>query len=120
MERDGNWPHWYRYNGGWICRRCYKREVDYTNNREKISRTYNTRYGPRRMWWTPEQRYIYLKEDPRTGTCSKCGFKGYTHMHHEQYHLDDPMKGLVELCASCHSRHHGLIRNALLPAAPKC
>jgi hypothetical protein len=110
IEKVGNWPHWYRYNGGWICRKCYKRDIVYVNNREKISRVYNVRYGPRKMYWAPEKRYIYLPVDPRTGICKWCNFSGYTHLHHEQYHLYDPTKGIVELCASCHKRHHQRIK----------
>ena len=90
-----------------------KREIEYKNNKKKINRVYNIRYGPRRMYWAPTGKTIYLPYDPRTGVCKWCGFIGYTQMHHEQYHLSDPTKGMVELCASCHRRHHALIQHSI-------
>ena len=48
----------------------------------------------------------HVKENPRTGICSKCGYNGRTAMHHLQYHKEDPLKDTIELCLSCHGKVH--------------
>ena len=105
IEKNG-WPHWYCHDGNWMCRRCYRFYVVRPAYREKINQQWNKRQGPRRIWWTPEKRLIYVPEKLRKNVCSKCSKEGYTHFHHEQYHLDDPAKAIIELCASCHMKHH--------------
>ena len=54
---------------------------------------------------------VILKENPRTGQCSKCkrkvgeGIK-LTVMHHLKYHDEDPLKDTIELCVRCHNKAH--------------
>jgi len=60
--------------------------------------------GPKHMVF--KGKIIILKERVLTGICSWCGYKGYTHMHHLQYHDDDPLKDTIELCPSCHTSRH--------------
>lgn len=57
-----------------------------------------------------------MKDIPRKGICSKCGaVKGIdckiTHMHHLEYHPEDPLKDTIELCSSCHKKEHIINNN---------
>ena len=45
---------------------------------------------------------LQLKENPRTGICSKCSKEGLTHIHHLHYDRVNPLKDTIELCPSCH------------------
>lgn len=77
-----------------LCHHCYNKLFD----RPKWSRT--------RLWFKSQR--ILLKENPRTGICSHCGgIKGIdckqTHIHHIEYHLEDPLKDTIELCPRCHA-----------------
>lgn len=62
---------------------------------------------------------INLKHNPRTGQCQLCNKKigdEYINwygkvaivkkidIHHIEYHDDDPLKDIIELCMSCHSK----------------
>ena len=54
---------------------------------------------------------IALHHNPRTGVCKICGrMKGKnlqtTHMHHFEYHEDDPLRATIEVCVSCHKKLH--------------
>lgn len=57
-------------------------------------------------------RRIHLVYNPRTNVCSNCG-KGYpkelsrqTYVHHVRYDGETPLEHTIELCASCHVKHH--------------
>jgi hypothetical protein len=59
---------------------------------------------------------VYLDEDPKRGVCNGCRYvvgtvhpvsgKVYdvTHMHHNTYHDDAPLKDTIEECPLCHGR----------------
>ena len=49
-------------------------------------------------------KYVHIGFNPRRGTCSQCGFQGYTHIHHTEYDEKHPLAHTVELCAPCHSK----------------
>lgn len=93
-------PHQRWYNdgkGGFWCNHCYH-QATYDSQRE-VTRVRNWR----RLVF--KKKTIYLKKNPRTGICSLCGKTGKrTHMHHLQYHDDNPLKDTIELCVSCHRK----------------
>ena len=68
------------------CKKHYKRFVE----------------NPKRIWF--KDRRIELKQNPKTHVCSLCRKQGLTHMHHLEYHYDDPIKDTIELCVSCHNK----------------
>lgn len=47
---------------------------------------------------------ILLDKNPRLGICSMCGQKGRTEMHHIKYHVKDPLRDTIEVCARCHRK----------------
>jgi hypothetical protein len=51
-----------------------------------------------------KKKSILLKENPRKNICSNCEKIGYTHLHHKKYDNLDPLKYIVELCPSCHTK----------------
>lgn len=81
-------------------------------NPEKFRARERKRYPQRRdSKLTYERRAIrfgtkrvYLNDNPRTGICSECGYKGLTHMHHDEYHADNPLAQTRELCNHCHGK----------------
>lgn len=75
------------------CENCYSRNI-----RNKSE--YKRRWSKQRIMYKGKQ--IHLGYNPRTGICSKCGKKGYTQIHHEQYDDTDPLAHTQELCQSCH------------------
>jgi DNA-directed RNA polymerase subunit RPC12/RpoP len=103
-----NNAHWYDHDG-WYCEKC--------NN--KLFK--NPKWHPitRKRKLNFRGKWTYVGKNPRTGRCSKCGktvgdiyinkfgkeaILKHTHMHHVQYHDDDPLKDTIELCQSCHLR----------------
>jgi len=63
--------------------------------------------GLRKSWVSYKGKTITLDVEPRKGYCSDCKTKdAHTHLHHEEYHDDDPLKDTVELCIKCHSKRH--------------
>lgn len=91
------YPHsrWYKDGkGGWWCNKCHHKIV-FTPEIRKV-------WNSRRMKF--KDKIISLTVNPRKGICSWCGFKGITHMHHIQYHKDNPLKDAIELCISCHAK----------------
>jgi hypothetical protein len=112
-----NHSTWHKHKDGFLCHKCYNRLISNPKS--------NPKWKPRQLQWTPKGRQIIVKEDPRTGMCQNCGrqigdayvnFWGQikiikeTHMHHIEYHEDDPLKDTVELCASCHARETWAMR----------
>lgn len=79
---------WYRHKDGFLCQKCRFKLVD----------------GPKRVLFKNER--ITLKQNPRKGICSWCGHVGRTHLHHKEYHKDDPLKDTIELCTPCHFKEH--------------
>lgn len=62
----------------------------------------NKRYNKNRILF--QGKSILLKNNPRKNVCSKCGNKGYTHMHHTKYDFNNILKHTKELCPSCHTK----------------
>ena len=87
--------HWIRYENGYLCHKCYSKLI---SNKTKTHKE----------WFNKRLRFknerINLKENPRKGICKICNKQGLTHIHHIQYHEDDPLKDTVELCPSCHRK----------------
>ena len=102
LDRDA-YPVWYYKLGGWICKNCYN----------SYRRIYD---NPREIVFTPTGKTHYLKENPRTGVCSRCfrskarGEIKRTAMHHTSYDPTDVLANTVELCVGCHMHIHAGIR----------
>jgi len=107
VSKKGN-KQWYNHNG-WHCRKCHNKLF------------LNPKWHPitHKKRFNFKGKSIYLDENPRKGICSLCkkkigdsyiDFDGnekiikHTHIHHIQYHDDDPFKDTVELCLSCHMK----------------
>ena len=73
---------------------------------------------------------IYIKHNPRTGVCSLCCRKigdryndkrgkpkiiKRTHMHHDEYYEDEPLRATRELCQSCHNHENWIQKNIFNP-----
>jgi len=86
-------------------------------NTPKWEKIHNKIYKPRRI--TFKDKRIYTNENPRNGQCQLCKLKigdefinrfgeksivKHTHLHHTEYHEDDPLKDTIEVCNSCHSK----------------
>ena len=82
-----------------LCSRCNNRYIE-NPLRNPIAQHKRITFGESR---------ISLSHNPRTGFCSKCGRTDIqTHMHHEQYDLNDPVAHTVELC--CQLSHEAIAR----------
>lgn len=106
---------WHKYNGNRICHKCYNKLVHVPKYTLVNNHKNNLIYHPRRL--TFKNKRILLETNPRTGYCSQCSNNIFdrsckrTHIHHIQYHEDDPLKDTVELCASCHNKKKYEITN---------
>jgi Zn finger protein HypA/HybF involved in hydrogenase expression len=100
-EANG-WNHWHRnkeVQGTWLCHRC-RAKKQYIEQKDVF--TYrNSVKNPKRMLFNHKR--LVLDSIPRKGICSKCGKKGRTHLHHEDYGLH-PLDNTIELCPSCHAK----------------
>ena len=89
---------WYKYQNGWICSRCRNKLL---NNPK-----HNPISHPKRIRY--KGKHVYLDQNPRDGYCRTCpnnihdGSCKRTHIHHIQYHDNDPLKDTIEVCVSCH------------------
>ena len=106
INKRQNKPYaqWYKHNDNWYCNKCH--------NRLFLNPKWNPVNNPK---WNPvnnpkdiffKGKCIHLKDNPRIGVCNLCRYVGLTHMHHTQYHEDQPLKDTIELCASCHRKQH--------------
>lgn len=107
-----------------ICRKCYFKKY-YLSHKKKFYRyrethkdqrcEYSRGYNRRRVVF--KGRVVVVESCPRLGRCSNCGRRvgidgiKRTNMHHDEYYDDDPLKQTREVCVSCHSKKHVLIRN---------
>lgn len=99
--------NWYDVNKrqfSYICKLCcdgYRKQFPShnPNHPERISkRSLNFK-----------KRRIILAENPRKGTCIKCGAKDRTTvMHHLEYDEKDPLAHTIEVCQSCHNKLHNV------------
>ncbi len=107
------WKEWHKHKDGWLCKKCYMKLV----NNPKWQKIHSKIYSPLRI--TFKGKRIRLKKNPRNGKCVNCensigdefidrfgnnNLTKQTHMHHEEYHDEDPLKDAKELCNSCHSK----------------
>ena len=58
---------------------------------------------------------VVLEEDPKIGVCNYCRrivpFDcSRTHIHHVEYHDDDPLRNTIESCPACHGVEHRVAR----------
>jgi hypothetical protein len=118
--KNGVYPKWTKYNDGYLCARCANKLFYPPRKTKEAIKKYNDRNNPiyNHRHLSFKGKSIFLKENPRKGVCSWCGRKNgeyflnanlkpsitLTHMHHIEYHDDDPLKDTLELCASCHSK----------------
>lgn len=97
--------HWRKDgSGGWLCDKCYGKYV----KQPKWGPIVNPIRGPKRITFLGKR--IRVDRPPRIGVCNWCRSVTpfdckRTHMHHESYHDEDPLKDTIELCVSCHVRH---------------
>lgn len=99
------YAEWFKHEDGFLCRKC-KFKLVYSPKHNPIL---NSIHNPKRLRF--KEKRIILKDNPRTGQCSKClrkigeGIKK-TAIHHIHYHNDNPLKDTIELCVSCHRKQH--------------
>jgi hypothetical protein len=57
-----------------------------------------------------KDKFVYVDNQVvRTDVCNLCrAVKPFdcsvTHLHHEQYHTDNPLKDTIEVCINCHGK----------------
>jgi len=114
--RKGKYPEWIKG----LCNKCYCKSINnpryYKNNTERL-RERSRKLIPNRLNFKGKR--VYINNPPRSGTCKYCNksvgdeytnYKGKTaiikrtHIHHLEYHPDDPLKDTIELCQSCHDK----------------
>lgn len=72
--------------------------------RKKLDRAYKAK----QLYF--QTRCVLASDRPiRIGVCNWCRAVApfdtkTTHMHHEEYHDDNPLKDAIELCISCHRK----------------
>lgn len=103
--RPNGLEQWYNDgNGGRLCHKCYKKNIEYPDR------------GYRRLRF--KDRRIVLDVALRIGVCNWCRAVvpfdcKLTHMHHERYNPDNPKEGTIEVCITCHHKEtHRLQREA--------
>lgn len=96
------YEHWHVYinPAGRICHKCYQNS-DYN---KKLRKSWSKRSSQKRI--TFKNKRVYITFNPRTGICTNCGKQGKTNMHHEKYDENNPLNHTIELCVSCHKKHH--------------
>jgi hypothetical protein len=96
-----------------------KQKVDYRKQKadqikENWRNSYWKKYRPHRLQYLTtriafKNKRPIVKFNPRIGVCNLCrAVVGIdckiTHMHHEQYDPENPLKHTIELCVSCHKK----------------
>ncbi len=71
-------------------------------------------------------RVVTLDEDPKIAVCNYCRRVvpfdcSKTHMHHIQYHDDNPLRDTIESCPTCHGIEQRIYRSSkeLVVCIPK-
>ena len=87
IDKSG-YAQWYNTKDGWICNKC--RNIDRNSKRINF-----------------QGKQTFLGYNPRIGVCNICRAvypfdTSLTHMHHESYHKDNPLKDSIEMCIRCH------------------
>ena len=94
-----------------LCSGCYARIVqqpEWRKRNPEMVIEQQKKFRPRTLNY--RGRRILFTRPIRSGICSYCGkYRGHngTAMHHERYDDDDPLAHTIELCRSCHRKHHG-------------
>lgn len=86
-------------NDGWMCQNCYSLYVSTPKHNPKLNQ--------RRLRF--KDKILFMDAPIRIGVCNYCRAVvpfdcKHTHMHHESYHEDQPLKDTIELCESCHHK----------------
>jgi len=91
QDKNKRWPRpcWAWHNGKLYCKKCSSKLF------------INPKYTKRRIYYNGKKHYYPF--ELRTGVCQWCKKKGKTHLHHIEYHDDDPLKDTIELCIACHN-----------------
>lgn len=109
----------YKYGKRNFCKECWakaqRKGGEYYETKRKASlnwyyknRDKQLKKNKKRITFKEDDIFIRIKlpENPRMGVCSECGSVGKTHIHHDKYDEQHPLKNTRELCSSCHARHH--------------
>jgi len=102
INKHGN-PDWAtnKPTNLFLCHKCLHRYITNPKWNTIHNPKYYKLYKPRRFRF--KDKRIIAKEPVRNGICQNCGkVGGKTDIHHIIYHDDDPLKDIIELCASCH------------------
>jgi hypothetical protein len=93
---------------GYLCRWCFRRLIEGPNRDKNTAHLGNIR----RVLF--RNKVVVLKSNPKIGVCNLCRAvagqsnaqtgKIYktTHIHHESYHTENPLKDTIEVCPRCH------------------
>ena len=102
-------PNWYNVDNKPCCYICWNGKV--------FNKRKNLVHNPKRIKF--KGKIIFYKEIVRTGQCQRCFRKigdefinnrkqiakvKKTSMHHINYHDDDILKDVIELCNHCHGK----------------
>jgi hypothetical protein len=110
IDKRYNREYWIRNNdkeNNVLCSKCYAKYFTGPKYGPALHKKWDRIYSGRVLSYKGSNKL--LKENPKTGKCSKCGrIKGIdckrTSIHHEQYHDDELLKDTYELCNSCHMK----------------
>lgn len=87
---------------GYKCRKCGLRFASIT----ELQTHSKNHQNPKPSVFIYKRKTIDTGKAIKTGICSQCGKAGITHLHHNNYHDEDPLKDTQELCSSCHGKWH--------------
>jgi len=80
---------------GMLCQSCYQSVI-------RVPALTAKGYYKQYIRFKDEQ--IHVGKFVREGLCQHCGKTGYTHLHHEQYDIENILRHTIELCPSCHAK----------------
>lgn len=113
ISKNGK-PHWYRFEGHRICKKCYDKHIHSPETNKKWNPIHN------RQKLNYKGKSIFLGKNPKVGRCELCGKKvgdmyinargetariKITQRHHYgAYDDNDPLKNTIEVCMPCHRK----------------
>lgn len=109
---QGKYEHWLMIDGQIHCKKCWSYLYNQREENKARHRILVKKFNNRKLRF--KDKRPYLKTDPRTGFCSRCGKFGNTDMHHIEYHDEDPLRDTIELCDSCHTKESWRVRKLRL------
>ena len=100
-----DWRHDPNNKNKWMCKKCHTKYISDPKRKPDWQQKYHKIFNPRQMYF--KNKSITLKFNPRIGVCNLCrAIAGLdckiTHIHHEKYDQNDPLKHTIELCPRCH------------------